>query len=279
MSFRIAAFASSAQQNVQEEEVSSSGLSQSQDREVGQGKMGEAGETPWQRPRVQYVELDDDEEMEMVLGMGDDKKATVNLNQMNNNSREAKEEKKEDLKKVFPTEQMHGNLPRALETGAGARVRIKGKKQFFYCDLCRVQLSSEETMISHVSGTPHRKKLRVEEEAHRAKIRAGLIPEEEPLPEFVKQIPVPTSAKTKIPKRLHERIREAEDPIIGLQFITEYLPESDPQMEPHYECGGKIYFNPLSNLNSHKLPSQIYFPSDGFVSLSLKCTHPFTLLA
>ena len=28
----------------------------------------------------------------------------------------------------------------------------------------------------------------------------------------------------------------ANDPVVGLKFITELLPENDPEMEPHYEC-------------------------------------------
>ena len=256
---RVAAFASSKspQQNLQEEEVTSSGQGQglSQGRE---GKKGKEEEAPWESAaqRIQYVELDDEDlEVEMVLG--GNKGATFSFNQMNNNPGGVKEEKKEDLKKIFPVG-MDGALPRNLEMEAGARVRIKGKKQFFHCDLCHVQLSSEETMTSHVTGTPHCKKLKVEEKAHRDKIAAGLIPDE-PLQEFVRQIPVPVSAKTKVPKRLHERIKASEEPIIGLQFITEVLPESDPQMEPHYECEGKIYSS--KPLNLHKLSSQ----SDDFV--------------
>lgn len=234
MSFRVAGFAcsKSPQKNVQEQEVSSSDQRQSQDWEGRQGKIEEE-ETPGQSS-AQYIPcivLDDDEEME------EDKAASVNNDQLNNNPRGVKDEKKEDLKKFFPYT-LPGSLPRNLEMpDVRPRVRIKGKKQFYYCNLCHVQLSSEETMISHVSGTPHCKKLMVKEEAHREKIRAGLSPDEQ-LPEFVQQIPVPISAKTKIPKRLHERIRDSEEPIIGLQFITEILPESDPEMEPHYECQG-----------------------------------------
>ena len=253
---RVAAFASSKspQQNLQEEEVTSSGQGLSQGREGREGR-GEEEEAPWESAaqRYQYVELDDEDvEAEMVLG--GNKGSTFSFNQMNNNPGGVKEEKKEDFKKIFPVG-MEGALPRNVEMEAGARVRIKGKKQFFHCDLCHVQLSSEETMTSHVTGTPHCKKLKVEEKAHRDKIAAGLIPADEPLQEFVRQIPVPVSAKTKVPKRLQERIKDSEEPIIGLQFITEILPESDPQMEPHYECEGKIYSS--KPLNLLKLSSQM----------------------
>ena len=52
----------------------------------------------------------------------------------------------------------------------------------------------------------------------------------------VRVIPNPESVKKKIPNRLHEKVREANDPVVGLKFITELLPENDPEMEPHYEC-------------------------------------------
>ena len=256
--FRIAGFASSKslQENVQlqEQEVSSSGRRPSEDRDRGvQMELGEEGgniegeETPSQSSAPHYQYEDDEVEVVEVL------------NNNNTREREVKDEKKEDFKKPLQGRSL-GNFSRNLEMIAGAGPRIKGVKKFYRCELCHVTLSSQETMVSHVSGTPHRKKLNLEEEAHGAKIRRGLLSPEEPMPEFVKQIPVPASAKPKIPRRLHERIKHSEEPIIGLQFITEILPESDPEMEPHYECDGKIYFNPLSQLKLHELSSHSLKP-------------------
>ena len=261
---RIAGFASCqrSQENVQLQEVSSSDQSQAEDRE-----RREEEERKSSVPHYQYVELDDEEEMEVVLG--DNKAVNINLNQMNNNPRGDQEEKKEDLKKPFQAGS-DGLFPRNLELGDGSGARIKGRKKFFYCDLCHVQLSSEETMISHVNGTPHGKKLQKEKEAHRDKIRAGLLPEDEPLREFVKQIPAPTSVKPKIPIRLHERIKDCEEAIIGLQFITEFLPESDPEMEPHYECGGKIYFISLQTPPSSSSNCTYYYSIQDGIFLLIK---------
>ena len=39
-----------------------------------------------------------------------------------------------------------------------------------------------------------------------------------------------------VPVRLHERIRASMDPVVGLEWVTEFITESDPEMEPHYEC-------------------------------------------
>ena len=49
-------------------------------------------------------------------------------------------------------------------------------------------------------------------------------------------IPNPASTKMKVPVRLHEKIKETRDPVVGLDFIREYIAVSDPEMEPHYEC-------------------------------------------
>ena len=49
-------------------------------------------------------------------------------------------------------------------------------------------------------------------------------------------IPNPESTKKKVPVRLHEKIKETRDPVVGLDFIREYIAVSDPEMEPQYEC-------------------------------------------
>ena len=33
-----------------------------------------------------------------------------------------------------------------------------------------------------------------------------------------------------VPVRLHEKILECEEPVVGLDYITELLPESDPEV-------------------------------------------------
>ena len=52
----------------------------------------------------------------------------------------------------------------------------------------------------------------------------------------MKPIPNPESTKKKIPIRLQEKIKETMDPVVGLGYITEFIPLSDAEMEPHYEC-------------------------------------------
>ena len=37
--------------------------------------------------------------------------------------------------------------------------------------------------------------------------------------------------------RLQERIKTTQEPVVGLRHVQEFLTESDPEMEPHYQCG------------------------------------------
>jgi len=51
----------------------------------------------------------------------------------------------------------------------------------------------------------------------------------------VKAIPNLERSK-KMRTRLHEKVRETMDPVVGLTYVTEYLPSRDQEMEPHYQC-------------------------------------------
>ena len=69
-------------------------------------------------------------------------------------------------------------------------------------------------------------------------------------------IPNPESTKKKVPVRLHERIKETRDPVVGLDFVQEYIAVSDPEMEPHYECelcGSKVNRMALDFLSKSKV--------------------------
>ena len=66
--------------------------------------------------------------------------------------------------------------------------------------------------------------------------RRGEITKEEVNRQTVRPIPNPESTKKKVPMRLHEKIKETMEPVVGLDFVKEWIPVSDPEMEPHYEC-------------------------------------------
>ena len=96
-----------------------------------------------------------------------------------------------------------------------------------------MELNSLETMKSHTQGSKHLKKMNALQAKREENIRQGLPQENLP---GVKPIPNPPSAKVKVPIRLQERIRKSDDPVVGLRHVKEFLAESDPEMEPHYEC-------------------------------------------
>jgi len=129
-------------------------------------------------------------------------------------------------------------LPPGFSVGNVEKQR-KGDKKTFYCEMCLVELSSLDTMKSHVSGAKHMKKEMALSNERDEKVRRGMMTEEEARMStpIVRPIPNPESTKKKIPIRLHEKIRETRDPVVGLRFITEFIPVSDAEMEPHYECG------------------------------------------
>ena len=52
----------------------------------------------------------------------------------------------------------------------------------------------------------------------------------------VKPIANPESVRKRIPVGLHERVKDSKDPVVGLSYVTEYLHDSDPELEPFYEC-------------------------------------------
>ena len=44
-----------------------------------------------------------------------------------------------------------------------------------------------------------------------------------------------------MPVRLHEKILECEEPVVGLDFVTELLPESDPEVHCLYVCAVSLW--------------------------------------
>lgn len=118
-------------------------------------------------------------------------------------------------------------LPTGFRFGATPGRQDKTKKKTFYCQICLLELNSEDTMKSHVAGVKHMKKKQM------LNLQKGENGEETP---SVIPIPNPLPTKVKIPIRLHNKIRESREPVIGLDYVREFIPESDPEMEPYYRC-------------------------------------------
>lgn len=114
-----------------------------------------------------------------------------------------------------------------------------GDKKTYYCQICWLELSSEDTMINHLNGVSsgelgvclsYVSSFEQVKHTKRQSEWGGEGP-------GIVQIPNPRPSRVKVPVRLHQKIRECPDPIVGLDFISEILPVSDPEMEPHYRCG------------------------------------------
>lgn len=134
------------------------------------------------------------------------------------------EEEQRDRK---PSASMNLNLQGNLDTVVIPRefhygeqtIQKKGVKATYWCDVCYVELSSHETMKSHSNGAKHQKKVLALKKEWEDKVRRGEKSPDEPLP-GIRQVPNPESLKIKIPIRLHERVRDASEPVVGLAFIT-----------------------------------------------------------
>ena len=67
------------------------------------------------------------------------------------------------------------------------------------------------------------------------------------LPEYeVAQVPNDAPTRGKVPLRLQVKLMTAATPIVGLEFVDEFLPESSDDVEPYYEVRK---FGPRALLN------------------------------
>jgi len=121
----------------------------------------------------------------------------------------------------LPTGFQFGNM--SSDGGRSAsKLQTKKQKKTYYCNTCKIELNSEDTMISHMKGTKHMKK------ALAAQAEGG-----QPV---VQQIENPAPTRKKVCIRLQQKIRETNHKIVGLRFIKEFIACSNSEMEPHYEC-------------------------------------------
>ena len=118
-------------------------------------------------------------------------------------------------------------LPTGFEFGniaqGGRSLKTKKDKKTFYCNTCKLELNSEDTMKSHMKGSKHMKKALAEQAEGRD------VPQ-------VQLIANPKPTRKKQPIRLQEKIHDSAHKIVGLSSIREYIACSDSEMEPWYEC-------------------------------------------
>ena len=119
-------------------------------------------------------------------------------------------------------------LPTGFTFGSNnrdSRLQQKKQKATYYCDLCKLELNSEDTMKAHMAGSKHMKKtLAAAQQQDIADIPS------------IRPIQNPASTRVKIPIRLQVKISDSPLPVVGLNFIKEYIACSNSEMEPHYEC-------------------------------------------
>ena len=118
-------------------------------------------------------------------------------------------------------------LPTGFEFGnitqGGRSLKTKKDKKTFYCNTCKLELNSEDTLKSHMQGSKHMKKVLADQAEGRD------VPQ-------VQLIANPKPTRKKQPIRLQEKIHDSVHKIVGLSSIREYIACSDSEMEPWYEC-------------------------------------------
>jgi len=92
-----------------------------------------------------------------------------------------------------------------------------------------LELNSEDTMKAHMAGSKHMKKYLAAEQQKIATQNTAEIP-------TIKAIQNPVATRKKVPIRLHQKISDSPQPIVGLNHVKEYIACSNSEMEPHYEC-------------------------------------------
>jgi len=99
-------------------------------------------------------------------------------------------------------------------------VEVKEERHTFRCLVCDLELNSEDTYASHVRGVRH-----VKNEKLQSAARGEIL-----------VVPPSTQTRVKVPVTLKEKIKECNEPLVGLAYVREVLPLSNQEMEPHYYC-------------------------------------------
>ena len=135
---------------------------------------------------------------------------------------------KTEIQEAPDIKQMEQNILPTEFKDETITVRNSEGKQTFYCSTCYTDLSSLATKISHENGVKH---LKMVQSARQQALEKG-----EYFAEPIQAVPNPLPTKIKVPVRIHKHIKETKYPVVGLEHITEYMTENDPEMDPFYVC-------------------------------------------
>lgn len=126
-------------------------------------------------------------------------------------------------------------------------------KETFECTICEIVFHSRDTMEVHARGRQHRENERENE------TKGGIY-----------QIPNPEPLRKKIPIRLQIKLMESTNPLVGLEYIIEFLPISSDEVEPYYECflcdnSGEAHTMAVHIMSANHIRKYLLarFPEDG----------------
>eukprot|EP00088_Acartia_fossae_P021878 TRINITY_DN23240_c0_g1_i11.p1 TRINITY_DN23240_c0_g1~~TRINITY_DN23240_c0_g1_i11.p1 ORF type:complete len:559 (+),score=169.92 TRINITY_DN23240_c0_g1_i11:25-1701(+) len=121
-------------------------------------------------------------------------------------------------------------LEKLCDTGHGLPKSFRSQRvSIWFCETCEVDLNSEVTYNTHISGAKHKKKEKNKQMIEERK-RLG-----EPIKEEPKQPKAKKAKKGVIDFR--ELVRDSNDPVIGLQHVVEIFPsEHSGDNDAMYSC-------------------------------------------
>jgi len=165
-------------------------------------------------------------------------------------------------------------LPSSL--GAPGNKSSKSGKKKYLCNLCKCELTSDGAKNSHIIGVKHKKNVSIHKQkaSDQGQGYKGRGPEGG------------VASKKKIPVRLYRKIEESNKPVIGLDFITEYIAVYNQEMEPYYECSlcpgfkgiGNNMFSHLTGIQHRQAFIEHENPDDpDFVGWTQKECHTYAL--
>ncbi len=117
----------------------------------------------------------------------------------------------------------------AIEFGGGGTSKKKSKRMDFYCDICHVELNSEETKNTHLQGAKHIKKKIAFEKRAAEENQNGLAAVK--LESTIRALPTNNSKKV-VHVRLQDKVRETKQPLIGMDQIREVIACSNREVDP-----------------------------------------------
>ena len=88
------------------------------------------------------------------------------------------------------------------------QLQRKGEKKTFYCNLCKIPLSSFETMMSHKQGAKHTRKVIAKQEEVREAFYRNNISRDEEEEELNKEWILPVSNPESLKSKVSEALRK-----------------------------------------------------------------------